>query len=314
MLLLSLVAVFLVADKFADELWMPLIFVALAGIWQMAGSIFGYLTLRVCALFAGAISVYYLLQGDWKDGEGMALVLPLLVSLLWWVWGWRNPEEEFWEGVAEAGRTVMVAFTLGTVLDYFCGGLNYPVVAILLSSLVLVAWHFTKAQSLSWLALVLAFVSLAKLTGQLEAAGFPWVVALFFLLLTANGVWLARMEGSSPLALPKVASVLWGTLALGVVVAGLGARSQVASWTTASWVFAAVALLVVGFYFGLRGYRFVALGGLAITIGRLFVVDIQDSFWRIVAFGITGALLVGIGYLYNRFHKRLGDGDLDWGE
>ena len=312
-LVFSLGAVLLGAYDFLEPKWLPLLFVALAGLYHVAGSVFDYLTLRGCALLAGAISIYQLTQGGWEEGDGLMLALTLLAAILWWAWGWRNPEEPDWEEAVEGARTVMVAVALWAVLEHFCDGLNYPVVAILLSSLTLLAWHFTKGQSLSWLGLVLASFGLFKLAWQLDQPAFPWVVALFFVLLVANGVWLARMKGTSPLALPKVASVLWGVLALAVVVVGLGVRSEVANWTTASWVFAAVALLVVGFWFGLRGYRFVALGGLAVTIFRLFAVDIQDSFWRIVAFGITGALLVGIGYLYNRFHKRLGDGDLDWG-
>ena len=105
---------------------------------------------------------------------------------------------------------------------------------------------------------------------------------------------------------------MWGAAAMAIVLGGLSLMPQTANWMTAAWVVAAVALLVVGFWGGLAGYRLLGLVGLAATIVRIFAVDIQDSFWRIVAFGVTGGLLVGIGYLYNRFHKRLADGDLDW--
>jgi len=57
----------------------------------------------------------------------------------------------------------------------------------------------------------------------------------------------------------------------------------------------------------------IALGGLGCALVRLFAVDVQDTLWRIVAFGVTSGLLIGIGYVYNRYHKRLAEGDLDWG-
>ena len=36
-----------------------------------------------------------------------------------------------------------------------------------------------------------------------------------------------------------------------------------------------------------------------------FLVDLDDTFGRIVAFGTTAAILVGIGYLYSKFRSRI---------
>ena len=94
---------------------------------------------------------------------------------------------------------------------------------------------------------------------------------------------------------------------LGFVLVG-----EVAGWTTAGCALGAVLLLVAGFWGGLRGYRVLGLLGIGFAILRLFIVDLDEIFWRIVAFGVTGALLVGIGYIYNRFHRQLAEHDLDW--
>jgi uncharacterized membrane protein len=96
------------------------------------------------------------------------------------------------------------------------------------------------------------------------------------------------------------------------VLIGLALEGRVAGWTTAFWAVGAVALLAAGFWGGLRGYWVIGLLGVGCAVLRLFTVDVQETFWRIVAFGVTGALLVGIGYTYSRFHRRLAANDLDW--
>ena len=84
-----------------------------------------------------------------------------------------------------------------------------------------------------------------------------------------------------------------------------------AGLTTAAWAACAVALLVTGFWFGFRGYRVIALIGLGCAIIRLFLVDIEDSLWRIIAFGVTGGAFlvasqavglafVGLGWIFLR--------------
>ena len=41
---------------------------------------------------------------------------------------------------------------------------------------------------------------------------------------------------------------------------------------------------------------------------RLFAVDLDETFWRIVGFGEGRALVVGSGDVYNRFYQRLAEG------
>lgn len=66
-----------------------------------------------------------------------------------------------------------------------------------------------------------------------------------------------------------------------------------------------LALLVMGFVTLNKQTRLVAIYGFLLPLFWLFVYDIQDTLVRIIAFGALAALLIGIGYLYNRYKDRL---------
>lgn len=64
-------------------------------------------------------------------------------------------------------------------------------------------------------------------------------------------------------------------------------------------------LLILGFITLNKQARLVAIYGFLIPIFWLFVYDIKDTLIRIIAFGALAGLLIGIGYLYNRYKDRL---------
>lgn len=66
-----------------------------------------------------------------------------------------------------------------------------------------------------------------------------------------------------------------------------------------------LALLVMGFVTLNKQTRLVAIFGFLVPLFWLFVYDIKDMLVRIIAFGGLAALLIGIGYLYNRYRDRL---------
>jgi hypothetical protein len=187
---------------------------------------------------------------------------------------------------------------------------------VALSVAMVFLWKVLDEEPLSWIGLAaMLFAAGIVLNDQRERDGWHEVtVAAVFFGAIINGLVLARARRKEVLGDARFAALLWGTGAMASVLFGFILTGEAAGWTTASWAVGAVVLLAAGFWGGLRGYRVVALVGLGCAIVRLFAVDVDDTLWRIVAFGVTSGLLIGIGYVYNRYHKRLAGGDLDWGQ
>ncbi|MFT4636731.1 MAG: hypothetical protein ACI8T1_000037 [Verrucomicrobiales bacterium] len=54
----------------------------------------------------------------------------------------------------------------------------------------------------------------------------------------------------------------------------------------------------------------IGLLGLLACIARMFAVDIDDAFYRIIAFAVVAAVLLGVGFLYTRFRGWIEKQDL----
>ena len=76
--------------------------------------------------------------------------------------------------------------------------------------------------------------------------------------------------------------------------------SQIA---TACWGITSIAFFIGGLFGGLRAYRMIGLLGLLACIARMFAVDIDDTFFRIIAFAVVALILLGVGFLYTRFRN-----------
>jgi hypothetical protein len=70
--------------------------------------------------------------------------------------------------------------------------------------------------------------------------------------------------------------------------------------TTSFWAVAGALVFAAGLAGRLRPYRYVGLGGLALCVPRLFVVDITDTLGRIIAFGALAVVLLAIGFSYEK--------------
>jgi uncharacterized membrane protein len=68
------------------------------------------------------------------------------------------------------------------------------------------------------------------------------------------------------------------------------------------WLAYGVALLIAGVLLGSKPARLASAAVVALTIGKVFVVDMADlaGIWRALSFIGLGLVLVGIGYLYQR--------------
>ena len=87
-------------------------------------------------------------------------------------------------------------------------------------------------------------------------------------------------------------------------------RLGVESLTTVCWGLSSITLFGVGLAVGLRPYRLTGLIGLAVAMIRMFAVDIVDPLYRIYAFFAIALVLLGIGYLYQRFRHLIDRADL----
>lgn len=314
----SLIAVAAVTRDWLGADWVSPIFLAIALGWAALGSRFQMKGLALSSILPASVGSLIMLMTLSSNRNQMSdeVVSLLNVVLVWCWWGVSSRNREvFQESTQLKSLTTFVGgIVLWSSLQYWLSGDFLTGAHIVVSSLALVAWRFLRASSLLGLAAVFALSAGVRVLDATMASGVPvWTVLIVAILAAGNGVWVSRPGmGLGLLARPKVASVFWGGLAMVTFVGGFGLGGT-ANWTTAAWATGAVALLVCGFWAGLRGYRIVALAALCITIGRLFTVDIEDTLWRIIAFGVTGALLLGIGLLYNRFHNRPAEGDLDWG-
>jgi hypothetical protein len=76
---------------------------------------------------------------------------------------------------------------------------------------------------------------------------------------------------------------------------------------TVAWSLLALALFFAGLGLRERAYRLGGLVLLALAVGRIFLIDVWrfETLTRIVSFLVLGAVLMLLGYLYNRFGEKL---------
>ncbi|MEX2382415.1 MAG: hypothetical protein WD490_08530 [Opitutales bacterium] len=80
-------------------------------------------------------------------------------------------------------------------------------------------------------------------------------------------------------------------------------------YVTVFWGLSALAVFLTGLLANMKPLRVIGLAGLAICIPRVFFIDIQSALYRIVAFGVMGAVLMGVGFLYHKYKEVIGKGE-----
>ncbi|WP_232537123.1 DUF2339 domain-containing protein [Cystobacter fuscus] len=99
-------------------------------------------------------------------------------------------------------------------------------------------------------------------------------------------------------------TALQALCAVGVGLAGVWLLGEVmpGELTTLGWGVAASGLFLLGFAVHERWYRFVGLGVLAFTLGRLMFVDLSGlpPDQRILTFLMLGVMLLAVSYVYTR--------------
>jgi len=104
---------------------------------------------------------------------------------------------------------------------------------------------------------------------------------------------LSWMTGGAALAL----GFLWSAVQQGAL----------APYATVGWGAAAIVLFAAGLFSRLRPYRLIGLTGLLVCIPRVFFVDLQSAFHRIIAFVVLGVVLLWVGFSYHRFRHLIVD-------
>ncbi|MGD7652471.1 MAG: DUF2339 domain-containing protein, partial [Verrucomicrobiales bacterium] len=118
--------------------------------------------------------------------------------------------------------------------------------------------------------------------------------------LAANGILLATPKSPKPLA------ALHASPALLVPFTAFATDDLVSQNLTAVfWGASAIALFITGLFARLRSYRLTGLAGLVCCIAHIFIWDIQDTFYRIIAFFGVGIVVLAVGFLYHRFRDRI---------
>ncbi len=74
-------------------------------------------------------------------------------------------------------------------------------------------------------------------------------------------------------------------------------------YTTVFWGVSAIGIFLVGLIDRTKPFRIIGLAGLAICIPRIFIVDINDTLYRIIAFLSLSVVLLVVAFLYNKYKE-----------
>ncbi len=101
----------------------------------------------------------------------------------------------------------------------------------------------------------------------------------------------------------------WCTGVAAVLLVAFGERLPVLSdfYLTIAWTASAAVLLGLGFAWRTASYRYAALAVFALALVRVVFVDatLLEGVYRILAYMVLGAVLLGVAYLYIRAQERL---------
>ncbi len=163
-------------------------------------------------------------------------------------------------------------------------------------AVVLCGWTWAQAVTLSRSGAADGFSSGAGavvLTATALAALPWWVGANAQTDAATERRRLSWITGGAALALV----FLWSSVQRGVL----------APYATVSWGAGAIVLFAAGLFSRLRPYRLIGLVGLLVCIPRVFFVDLQSAFHRIIAFVVLGVVLLWVGFSYHRFRHLIVD-------
>lgn len=156
------------------------------------------------------------------------------------------------------------------------------------------------------------WVMQALLDGAAWARSSDWsalgAVALLSAVALLLPVFARRRSGGWAAGWRQAALWLHGGGALGLLFWFSGAQhGAFQPYATVFWGGAAILLFALGLFARERVYRLFGLAGLVLCVPRAFLVDIDSTLYRIVAFVVLGLVLLWVGFSYHRFRHLLVD-------
>jgi hypothetical protein len=120
--------------------------------------------------------------------------------------------------------------------------------------------------------------------------------------------WVAATEGS----FWSVSHVVIATLC--IIRVATETSGPWDSYGSVIWALGGIGLFVFGLFLRSRPHRIAGLITLALCIPRVFMVDINSTLYRIAAFVVLGAVILWVGFSYQRFRHFIEDNDGKPGE
>ena len=198
----------------------------------------------------------------------------------------------------------------------------------LAASGLLAVWGFAFVES-EWLTVFFAALGAAHIFGgsllrdrERSITGVVFAGIAFAIFWTPAGTSIAWRDLLAILALPasvRLGQRFAGATALPLAVRnGLVAAALASVWLwvtrfttahdfrsglTAAWAVLALVVFIAGLALRERVYRVGGFAILGLAVGRIFIVDVWqlETLYRILSFLVLGAVLLLLGYLYNRF-------------
>ncbi len=131
-----------------------------------------------------------------------------------------------------------------------------------------------------------------------------WSDLLAILAIPASVRLGTRLAGETALPLKIRGALTAAALAsVWLWVTRFATAHDFASGLTVAWALLALVVFVAGLALRERIYRVGGFAILALAVGRIFIVDVWqlETLYRILSFLVLGAVLLLLGYLYNRF-------------
>ncbi len=264
---------------------------------------------------------YLIVEGSHLPAGGAPFALALGFGLMLWPaldpvlrsrFGWMNAGQ-LWSWLA---GLVWIAFLLGA--DRSENWLSWQLAIAAAATALLVLAHHARvwgylATGCALLLLGLFYLLEPVLHGSSWLRPNPPVLSIvgsMLSLIAAAFIWRFVSAPTIPGKFaPSTHGALDGFAALVVFAAGYLAASNpvlgLLPYLTPILAILAVAIILTGFISRRQSFRLTGLVLLALPLIRLFAYDIQEAFYRIVAFAAAALCLTGLGYLYHRASARL---------